>query len=184
MVDEALLTHDGAAVDVAAIEDDRGFHLSGHLLEVWVFKFCPVGANDEGVGIIEGGHGVGGVGDFVCEDILAGFVCDGVIGGDGCAAVDEFLHEGDGRSHANVVCAWFEGDTPDGDFEVFEVAIEVLIEFGEECVTLVGIDFVDGFEELSGVATVLSHGDHGEYVFGETGAAIAEARVEELVADA
>ncbi len=61
---------------------------------------------------------------------------------------------------------------------------EVCFDFFVEMLALALVDIVDGLRELDGDALLVSHHDAGESVFGETGAAVAEAGVEELVADA
>lgn len=86
VVGETEFAHGLGAVEVSAVEDDGVFQTTAHFFEVGVLEFIPIGADDQGVGAGEGGVGIVDVVDLIAEDHAAGFVGDGVMCEDGCAA--------------------------------------------------------------------------------------------------
>ena len=53
MVFDALFFEVVGVVEVSAVEDDGFFEFFGDEIEVGVAEFLPIGADDEGVGVIE-----------------------------------------------------------------------------------------------------------------------------------
>jgi len=62
----------------------------------------------------------------------------GVVEGDGvvdfweASCVEELLDDGERGRFSDVVGVGFEGESPEGDFSVSEVAVVVVVEFAEE----------------------------------------------------
>ena len=126
------------------------------------------------------------VADRIAQDIAGGLVGDGVVGVDGGAGVGEFLCDGQGGGFADVVGAGFEGQAPHGKGLAGELvlAAEVLDDLVVEGHALLLVDVVDGLEQGGGGFGFQTHADAGEGVLGEAGPAVAQAGVEEFIADA
>ena len=83
------------------------------------------------------------------------------------------------------VCG-LEGHAPEGDGLAGEPALtlEVALDLLEEPLALALVHIVHRLRELRVHAAVVAHHDAGERVLGEARAAVAEAGVQELIADA
>jgi len=183
---EAEFAHGFWFEEIAAIEEEGGVHAFFDGGEVLIEEFLPFGGEDEDLGTVDGFDGGGGEFDFSGVDELPfeGFIgALGVVSGNDGAFGDEAIDEFDGDGVADVIGIGFEGEAPDGDFFVFEDP-ESFAEFGDEAFEHVFVDAFDFFEEFEGGTELATDGDEGFDVFGEAGAAVAEAGVEEIATDA
>ncbi len=184
-VREAVPGHGVGVEEIASVDDDgiaQGLLESG---EVECGELAPVGEDEQCVCCFGGGVGVCG------EAEMRGGGDDGggprhgcgIVGGDGASFGEEHVDEIDGGRLSDVVGLALEGQPEDADAFATE-GPEGGTDFIEEAFFLLEVDLFDLGEDAEVGAELLGDGAEGGYVFGETGAAVADAWTEEAGTDA
>lgn len=131
---DAHTAHELGVVEIAAVDNYRGFQRGLDGVKVGAAEFLPLGRDDERVGIVQGRHRGISVGEtrLVTEDPSGLSHGDRVVGGDGCAGCEQVGDHDAGRGLAHVVGVRFEGESPKREVLSFEIAEAVRELLGED----------------------------------------------------
>src|SRR5439155_17594214 len=170
--------------EISPVNDDRGLHKGPDPAEVQRLKLLPVGEDDQRVGVPDRLEGRIHVGESVIGRIQPFELPGGgrvVDAQDGPGAVQSGDDPEAGRS-TDVIRIRLERHAEYGD-DLIPQHPQRPLDFREEPVDTGGVDALDLSEDADIDAVALSHLDERAQVLGQTGAAEAQTRVEEMAAD-
>src|SRR5580692_4232469 len=183
VVGEAVCRHYFGIIQVAAIDHDGIFEFLVEAGEIEVGELLPLGEDEQGVGAA--GRFVGGVGVFESRVhcFLGAFHGRGIVGRDLAAFLQQSLHQEKRGRFANVVGAAFEGEAEDAEVLAAQRP-QSAAHFAEKAFALVFVDAHDFIEQAEVVTAFAGDGAKRHYIFGETGATVADSGIQEARADA
>ena len=182
-IGEADHPHLVRVIEVAPVDDNGARHQALHAVQVNLLEFVPLRAHKQRVDA--GCQFIG-----VCSQREAGQRArcvghgHGVIARDNRALVLEHTRNFERGRLANVVGVWFKGQPQDAYLLAVQATFERFAQVEDGPAAHVAVDLHDGAQQRRVRAVHERHVLERLHILGEAGAAIAQPRIEELIANA